>query len=302
MSGKKTLAIMLGVGTAVVGAATVLAMEIYRRPVELALDLATWQLKLAGAREESREVGGLPMRYLRAGRSAEPVVLIHGLGGSAEAWLYLLPLLQRDFQVYAPDMPGFGRTPPAPGKQCIATHVEYLGHFLDALGYEKVILLGQSLGGWIATRYTAEHPERVRRLYLLNSAGLMREGIYVPYTPDRETARKYFRHITGYQGPLPSFLLDAFVQISQAPAYKDFIANYDPAEEVDDILPSISVPTTIIWGTGDRIFPLTCAYDFQKGIPNSRLVFAPGVSHNTQVGAAGMVARIMREDASSRLA
>jgi pimeloyl-ACP methyl ester carboxylesterase len=224
-------------------------------------------------------------------------VLVHGLGGTAEAWVTLVPLLSRDFLIYAPDLPGFGQTPLAPEKQCITTHANYLGHFLDALGYPQVTLVGQSLGGWIATRYAAEHPERVKRLYLLNSAGLMREGMYSPYTPDRDAAKKYIERIMGYRGPVPRFLLDAIVKVSLEPAFAEFIANYDRAEEVDELLARIHVPTTIVWGTEDRIFPLCCAYDFHQGIPNSRLILAPGVSHNTQVGAARMVARTMREDA-----
>lgn len=298
MPGKKTVPILVALGAmAAASATTALAVEVYRRPVELAFGLARLKLKSLGAREEFCEAGGLPMRYYCVGSRGDPVVLVHGLGGSAEAWVNLIPLLSREFQVYAPDLPGFGSTPLAPEKQCITTHAKYLGHFLDALGYPQVTLVGQSLGGWIATRYTAEHPERVKRLYLLNSAGLMRDGMFSPYTPDRDAAKKYIARMSGYRGPVPRFLLDAIVKVSQEPAYAEFIANYDRAEEVDELLPQISVPTTIVWGTEDRIFPLCCAYDFHEGIPNSRLVLAPGVSHNTQVGAAKIVARILLEDA-----
>lgn len=299
MPGKKTITILAALGAmAATGATTALALEVYRRPVELAFGLARLRLRALGAREFTCEAGGLSMHYYRAGNpEGEPVVMLHGLGGTAEGWVNLLPTVSRDFLVYAPDLPGFGKTPLAPGRQRIATHVEYLGYFLDALGYSRVILVGQSFGGWIATHYAAEHPERIKRLYLLNSAGLMREGMFVPYTPDREAAKRYIARMIDYRGPVPNFLLDAIVKISQEPAYTEFVANYDRAEEVDEILPKISVPTTIIWGTEDRIFPLCCAYDFHEGIPNSRLILAPGVSHNTQVGAAKMIARVMREDA-----
>lgn len=298
MPGKKTISIVVALGAvAAASATTALAVEVCHRPVEIAFGMARMKLKMLGAREEFCQAGGLPMRYYHVGKQEEPVVLVHGLGGTAEAWVNLIPLLSRNFQVYAPDMPGFGCTPLAPGKQCIATHAEYLGYFLDALGYERVTLVGQSLGGWITTRYVADHPERVKRLYLLNSAGLMREGMFSPYAPDRNTAKKYVERMMGYRGPVPRFLLDAIVKVSQEPAYAEFIANYDQTEDVDEILPRISVPTTIVWGTEDRIFPLCCAYDFHEGIPNSRLILAPGVSHNTQVGAAKKIARTMIEDA-----
>lgn len=294
----KNFSIVAVLGTvAALGATTALALEVYHRPIELASGLARLRLRALGAHEDTCEAGGLSMHYYHAGRGGEPVVMVHGLGGTAEGWGNLIPMLSRDFLVYAPDMPGFGRTPLAPGKQCITTHADYLGHFLETLGHPRIILVGQSFGGWIATHYAATHPERIKHLYLLNSAGLMREGMFVPYTPNREAAKKYIERMIDYRGPVPGFLLDAIVKISREPAYADFIANYDRTEEVDEILPHISVPTTIIWGTEDRIFPLRCAYDFREGIPNSRLILAPGVSHNTQIGAARMIARIMREDA-----
>lgn len=298
MSRKKTVTILAVLGAmATAGATAALVVQICRRPIEIAFGVARLSLKLGGANEKTCLTGNLLMHYYQVGQGKEPVVLVHGLGGSAEAWITLIPHLSRDFQVYAPDLPGFGQTPLAPGRQCISTHVEYLGYFLDALGYSQVTLVGQSLGGWIATRYTAEHPERVKRLYLLNSAGLMREGMFSPYAPDRQTAKYYIKRMIGYGGPVPGFLLDAIVKVSREPAYMQFIENYDRSEEVDEILAQITVPTTIVWGTADRIFPLVCAHDFHAGIADSRLVLAPGVSHNSHVGAARKIAQIMREDA-----
>lgn len=298
MPGKTTVSTLLAIGAlTAMSATTALAVETYRRPMDVVFGVARLLLKAQGTHEATCEAGDLPMRYLHAGRRGDPVVLIHGLGAAAAAWVTLIPMLSREFQVYAPDMPGFGCTPLAPGKQCITTHVAYLRHFLDTLGYSQVTLVGQSLGGWIATRYAAEHPTRVKRLYLLNSAGLMREGMFSPYAPDRDSARTYVQRMLSYHGPVPTFLLDAIVKASREPAYAEFIANYDRAEEVDEILAQISAPTTIVWGTEDRIFPLCCAYDFQAGIPNSRLVLAPGVSHNSHVGAAKKIAQMMLEDA-----
>lgn len=299
MSGKKAAPAFIALGALAAGAAAMLAVEIYHRPVELAFSVARLSLKIRGAREEICMVEGLPIHYYKIGQHGDPVVMIHGLGGAGESWVPLISFLRRDFLLYAPDMPGFGQTPLAPGKQCIATHVGYLEHFLDTLGHERVTLVGQSLGGWIALRYAARHPERVSNLYLFNSAGLMREGMFSPYAPDREAAKFYVKRISGYGGVVPTFWLDAIVKMSREPAFAQFIENYDRAEEVDEILANITVPTTIVWGTGDRVFPLRCAYDFHMGIPDSRLVLVPGVSHNSHVGAARKIARLMLEDATS---
>jgi pimeloyl-ACP methyl ester carboxylesterase len=253
---------------------------------------------LAGAREGTCDAAGLPLHYYCAGRRGTPLVFIHGLGGSAENWLFLLPLLSKEYLVYALDLPGFGRTPLAPEGTNIATHALYVQRFLDALGYPRATLVGNSLGGWIATRFAVDNPERVRHLYLLNSAGLSREGAYSPYTPDRESARRAIQTFAGRsQLVVPNVVLNAMVDNSQRPAYKGFIEHYDKREELDAVLDQVRVPTTIIWGTDDRILPLVCAQDFHEGIPDARLILLPGVGHTPQTDAVATVARIILQDA-----
>ena len=277
---------------------TALTVQAYRHPLETTAALARAAILLAGAREGICDAAGLPMHYYYAGRRGTPLVFIHGLGGSAENWLFLLPLLSKEYLVYALDLPGFGRTPLAPEGTNIATHALYVQRFLDALGYPRATLVGNSLGGWIATRFAVDNPERVRHLYLLNSAGLSREGAYSPYTPDGASARRAIQTFAGRsQLVVPNVVLNAMVENSQRPAYKGLIEHYDKREELDAVLDQVRVPTTIIWGTDDRILPLVCAQDFHKGIADSRLILLPGVGHTPQTDAAATVARIILQDA-----
>ena len=279
-----------------VGGLTVLAVRIYRHPRETLFDVVRAGMLLAGIREETYNLGGVAMHYYCAGRRGTPIVLIHGLGSSAETWAALIPLLSKEFLVYAPDMPGFGKTPLAPEGTNISTHVLYLERFLDALGYPRVTLVGNSLGGWIATRFAVEHPERVDRLYLLNSAGLRRENLHSPYAEDRIAARHTLEYISGFSMPVPKFVLDAVVRNSQTPAYVGFIRGYDPHEELDSVLADVQVPTTIIWGELDHLLPLTCAHDLHSGIANSELVFLPHVGHMPQIQVPVKVAHIIMEN------
>lgn len=296
--GKSALSSMkLGVLAAAAGGLTALTVQAYRHPLETTAALSRSVMLLAGAREGTCDAAGLPIHYYYAGRRGTPLVFIHGLGGSAENWLFLLPLLSKEYLVYALDLPGFGKTPLAPEGANIGTHALYVQRFLDALGYPRAILVGNSLGGWIATRFTVDNPERVRHLYLLNSAGLSREGGHSPYTPNRESARRAIQAFAGRSLPLiPNVMLDAMVENSLRPAFKGFIEQYDKSEELDDVLDQVRVPTTIIWGTDDRVLPLVCAQDFHEGIPNSRLVLLPGVGHTPQTAAAARVARIISQD------
>ena len=92
----------------------VLVERMYHRPRETMIDLVRAGMLLAGIREETCNVAGVSMHYYCAGRRGTPIVLIHGLGSSAEIWAALMQLLKKEFLVYAPDLPGFGRTPLAP--------------------------------------------------------------------------------------------------------------------------------------------------------------------------------------------
>src|ERR687896_469332 len=86
------------------------------------------------------------------GGSGEPLVLIHGVGHTWRGWKPMLPLLERDFDVLAVDLPGFGRSPSLPAgteptPEALADAVE---RAMDAAGFDRAVLCGNSLGGWIA--------------------------------------------------------------------------------------------------------------------------------------------------------
>lgn len=288
----------LGMLAAAGGIAT-LAVQIYRRPWETMISVIRAGMLLTGAHEGICDVDGFPIHYYRAGDRGTPIILIHGLGGSAEGWVTLIPLLSQKYTVYALDLPGFGETPLAPEGMDLHTHVLYVERFIIALGYPRVTLVGNSLGGWIATHFAARHPERVEHLYLLNSAGLKREGAHTPYAPTREAALLSMQRMWNYSLPVPGFVLDAMIQNSQRPAYAGFIQTYEWEVELDAVLPQVQVPTTIIWGTRDHLLPIACAYDLHAGIAHSELILLPGVGHTPQVGAAVKVARILLREAAN---
>jgi pimeloyl-ACP methyl ester carboxylesterase len=274
----------------------VLVERIYHRPRETIVALVRAGMLLVGIREETCNLAGVAMHYYCAGKRGTPLVLIHGLGSSAETWAALIPLLSKEHLVYAPDLPGFGRTPLAPEGTNIKTWVLYLERFLDMLGYPSVTLVGNSLGGWIATRFAVEHPDRVEGLYLLDSAGLRRKNMHSPFVTDRIEAGNSLEQMLGYSLPVPTFVLDALVRNSQTPAYAGFIHGYDPLEELDTVLAKVQAPTTIIWGERDSLLPLICAYDFHEGIARSELVLLPRVGHMPQIQSPAKVARIILQN------
>ena len=115
--------------------------------------------------------GGIRTRYLYAGDKSKPaLVMLHGVGGHAEAYVRNLEAHSEHFSVWAIDMLGHGWTDEATTGLEIANCIQHLLDFLKAADIERAQLSGGSLGGWVASRLAADHPEKVDRL-VSNTAG-----------------------------------------------------------------------------------------------------------------------------------
>ena len=102
--------------------------------------------------------------------SGEPLILIHGIGASRDAWRFLVPVLEQHFTVVTYDLRGHGVSPLLYGEFGLDELVADLEKLRQTLGYEKVHLAGHSLGGMIGPRYALCFPERVMSLGLLSTA------------------------------------------------------------------------------------------------------------------------------------
>lgn len=117
------------------------------------------------------DVQGINTRYLHAGDPAKPaLILLHGVGGHAEAYVRNLKSHAEHFSVWAVDMVGHGWTDPATDDLEIPQYIRHILGFMDAMGIAKASFSGESLGGWVSARMAIDHPERVERL-VLNTAG-----------------------------------------------------------------------------------------------------------------------------------
>jgi 3-oxoadipate enol-lactonase len=115
-----------------------------------------------------QRVGDIELNYEEAGRGP-PFVLLHGLGGSWLDWEYQIPYFARRYRVLAPDLRGFGDSPRGIGRTGVQRHAADLVAFLDALGIDRCLLAGHSMGGAVAQQFTLDHPQRVERLVIANS-------------------------------------------------------------------------------------------------------------------------------------
>jgi 2-hydroxy-6-oxonona-2,4-dienedioate hydrolase len=130
--------------------------------------------ELAGLDYTVRHVpaGGWSTRVLETG-AGPPLILMHGTGGHLEAYARNLPALARHYRVIAYDYPGHGWTTTATSDLEIDDYIDHLLILMDELGVERAHLSGESLGGWVAVKFAARYPGRVRRLVLNTPGGTM---------------------------------------------------------------------------------------------------------------------------------
>lgn len=125
---------------------------------------------------ESREfdllsvsVDGAEVAYAQQGRLAlPPLVLLHGWGSSHKFWKYVFSAFSPRWRVIAPDLVGFGLSEKPDRDYSIAGLSSWLGKFLDALKLDQVVLVGHSMGGTISLLHALDHPERIRKLAVVN--------------------------------------------------------------------------------------------------------------------------------------
>jgi pimeloyl-ACP methyl ester carboxylesterase len=243
---------------------------------------------LSGVRGSEGMVGGHRLHYETEGPAdGSPVVLVHGLGGRAEDWRDLAPYLAKaGFRVYLPDLIGYGRSEkPADFSYAIHDEADVVLGFLDALGLKKVDLGGWSMGGAIVQHVAAEHPDRVRRLMLFNSAGLFVLPTWNPelFTPQSAAELDQLDVLLMPNPPsVPAFVARDILRVSNRRAWiihRAFAEMLTGKDATDKLLPQLKMPVLIIWGGEDHITPLSLGETIHKLVPQSQLDVIPGCGH-----------------------
>jgi len=258
------------------------------RPVEFFKTYSELRLLLSGAESRSTKVNGYRVHYYVLGPpSGSVVVLIHGLGGHAEDWQNLAPYLtQAGFRVYLPDLVGYGQSEkPDNFSYSVPDEAGVVVGFLDALGLKEVDLGGWSMGGWIVQRVATEHPERVRKLILFDSAGLALKPDWNTdlFTPVNAAELSQLDELLMPQPPkVPGFVATDILRISKQNAWvvhRALASMLTGGDATDRLLPGLKVPVLIAWGAVDRITPLSEGETMHRLISGSQLVVIPGCGH-----------------------
>ena len=243
------------------------------------------------------EVGGLQIAYERAG-SGPALVLLHGyVGDGSTTWRRQLDGLSDDFTVVAWDAPGAGRSSDPPERFGVDGYADCLAGFLQQLGLERACVAGLSFGGIVALGLQRRHAAMSSTLILASAYA----GWAGSLPPD--VAEQRLRQALALADGTPEAFVGALLPTMFSVAMPDetvadFRASmqaFHPrgframalasAEDVRDVLPTIDVPTLLVYGERDVRAPLAVAEGLHSAIPDSRLVVLPGVGHVCNVEA-----------------
>src|SRR3954454_9443014 len=154
---------------------------------------------------ESRIVHGHRRAFVRAG-DGPPLLLLHGIGNSAQTWAGVIDRLAAEHAVLAPDLLGHGSSDKPRADYSVAGYANGMRDLLSVLDLEQVTVVGHSLGGGIALQFAYQFPERCERLVLVGSGGLGPElsaGLRLATLPGAEAV---LTALTGVSGPLRTAL------------------------------------------------------------------------------------------------
>ncbi|HKN23196.1 MAG TPA: alpha/beta fold hydrolase [Terracidiphilus sp.] len=260
----------------------------YLRPVSYLNAWTYLHEDLAGIESRTVQVAGHRVHYLAEGpANGQVVVLVHGLGANAEYWSNLAPYLaQSGFRVYIPDLIGYGRSErPADFSYSVRDEAAVVVGFLDVLGLKQVELGGWSMGGWIAALVAAEHPERVSRLMLFDSAGLRVPPAFdtALFTPSTVAQLNELEALLSPQPqPIPAFIARDILRNFRLNGWivERALATMLTAQDVvDNLLPQLKMPVLLVWGSLDRVTPLNDGDIMHRLIPQSQLDVFSGCGH-----------------------
>jgi len=262
------------------------------------------------------EVEGIRFHYTEYPAPGPVVFLLHGFASSTYSWEKVAPLLRDDgFHVYALDMKGFGWSDKPKGSDYgPLALVEGVNAWMDAVGLREVTFVGNSLGGAVAVVMSIRHPDKVGRMVLVDAGGYPMDLptiVKLAKTPGAAffTKLAYGRWmvkwnldevycnddwITGeqvqayYDRLRTEGALDAMVALCRAIDFDRFSGYVDAAKR-------LQVPTLIIWGENDRWIPLEIGRQFDRDLPDSRLVVIPECGHVPQEEYPGVTAMLIRD-------
>ncbi|OBK24432.1 2-hydroxy-6-ketonona-2,4-dienedioic acid hydrolase [Mycobacterium asiaticum] len=242
---------------------------------------------------------GVRTRYLRAGDSTQPVlILLHGSGGHAEAYVRNLAAHAEHFWTWSIDMLGHGYTDKPGHPLEIRHYVEHLMAVVRSIGADRIKLSGESLGGWVAARAAIDHPDVIDRLVLNTAGGSQADPVVMKRIvtlsmaaaedPTWQTVQARIKWLMADKTRDYDDLVASRQRIYRQPGFvaamRDIMALQDPEIRSRNLLGpneygSITAPTLVLWTSDDPTADVPEGRRIASMIPGARFEVMPGCGH-----------------------
>jgi pimeloyl-ACP methyl ester carboxylesterase len=241
---------------------------------------------------EVRLKTGIRMHYAEQGATdGVPVVLLHGITDSWFSWSRVLPRLDKKYRVYAPDLRGHGDTDKPQTGYAMKDFAADVVAFMDAMNIKKAVVVGHSMGSFVALQTTLDAPERVEKLLIMGTATTARNadtlGLQKAFAELKDPLDENFVRdfqVSTSSKTVPTDFIDGVVRQSMKVPARVWQSALEGvvAEDYRPRLGKIKIPTLIVWGDRENLF-LRPEQDILKAkIANSTLKVYAGAGHSPQ--------------------
>ena len=259
----------------------------------------------SGPKIETVQIGELTLNFLRQGDAEKVAFLLHGFGGDHNNWLFNHQALISNRTVIALDLPGHGSSSKDVGNGSFGFMAETILQFMKELDIMEADWVGHSMGGAIALQLAKSHPEMVRSLTLIGSAGLGEEinGDYLrgfTQSQSRRELKPFVQQLFKDSSLVTRQLVEDLlkfkridgVQVCLQTIMDCFIDGDKQVEILTNVLESQDIPALVIWGKEDRILPV----DHAGSLPNQvQVQILEDGGHMVQMESASEVNQLINE-------
>ncbi|MDA0239507.1 MAG: alpha/beta hydrolase [Proteobacteria bacterium] len=235
---------------------------------------------------EQLTIGDCTTQMMKGG-TGPTMLYLHGAGGS-KGWSPFMEQLSDRFSVLAPDHPGFGASDTPDWLDGMTDLVYFYLDFLEQLDLRDIHLVGHSMGGWLAAELAVRGTGRFRTLTLVSSAGIRVPGVPMGdlfmWTAEDKARRMVFDPVVGEQRA-NAVLTPEEADVALKNAFTSSKLCWSPRFHNPDLekwLHRIKIPTMILWGENDPIFPPPYAEAYNEMIAGSELRIFPECAHSPQ--------------------
>lgn len=210
----------------------------------------------------------------------QSIILLHGLFGGLSNWQAVIDHFEHTYDVHVPLLPIMDEHK----ENELEYLLNWLQHYIDDAGLKKVILVGNSLGGHLAVLYAHRKPENVHAMVLTGSSGLYEKNALGSF-PKRHSYSFIRKHVANtFYDPATAtdeLVDEVFKIVGDNRKCLRIIRTSKRTQNsyVTDLLPHIKLPVLLIWGEEDNVTPPNVAEDFQRMLPDAKLVFLSQCGH-----------------------